>query len=236
MNLAEIALLWAANNVGVWGAVALCAAIERTFAIPKLQPSASQMDASRWWACLGDMIANQLLLLPLLLLPLSQIDLPAATFSADALPPLLLQVLFAMFVNDTLYYWTHRLFHLPGLYALFHKRHHAFTAPSGIAAVYMTPVEFAVNQVLPATAAICAARLPFAMAVIYYGISGFGGTMDHSGYWFAAHHDDHHRLFNVNYGTTGSLWDRLCGTAASQRAAPKDAQNAPTLATDHRDE
>ena len=42
---------------------------------------------------------------------------------------------------DTWFYWAHRLFHTKWLYKRFHKQHHRFTTPVGIAASYAHPVE-----------------------------------------------------------------------------------------------
>ena len=68
---------------------------------------------------------------------------------------------------------------------------------------------------MPATMGICITGVPFPVAAIYYMLSGFGGTMSHSGYWMAEFHDEHHRSFNCNFGVNGSFWDRLMGTEAA---------------------
>jgi len=84
---------------------------------------------------------------------------------------------------------------------------------------------------MPATIGMCLTGTPLIVGLIYYGLSGFGGTMSHSGYWMAEHHDEHHRLFNCNFGVGGSFWDRLMHTEApvlKDRKPPK-APVAPVL-------
>ena len=50
------------------------------------------------------------------------------------------QLILMLAINDTLFYWAHRLLHTPVLYRAIHKRHHRFTATVGIASEFAHPV------------------------------------------------------------------------------------------------
>jgi len=54
-----------------------------------------------------------------------------------------------MIVEDTSFYWLHRLFHTPRFYKLIHKKHHEFINTVGIASEYAHPLEFAFGNLLP---------------------------------------------------------------------------------------
>ena len=60
------------------------------------------------------------------------------------LPPLgvlACHVAFAVAVDDTLFYWLHRLLHHPRIYRHVHKQHHEFHHPVGLATEYAHPIE-----------------------------------------------------------------------------------------------
>jgi sterol desaturase/sphingolipid hydroxylase (fatty acid hydroxylase superfamily) len=62
---------------------------------------------------------------------------------------MLWQLLIFMMVEDTLFYWGHRLLHRPEIYAHIHKVHHAFTFSVSIAAVATHPIEYTISNVVP---------------------------------------------------------------------------------------
>lgn len=62
----------------------------------------------------------------------------------------------AHLVNDWSFYWTHRALHVPVLYALFHKQHHAFRGSVGPAAEYAHPVEILLSNHLPTVGTLLA--------------------------------------------------------------------------------
>jgi len=47
-----------------------------------------------------------------------------------------------MIVEDTTFYWGHRILHYPTLYSLFHKKHHLFKTTICYAAFYAHPIEY----------------------------------------------------------------------------------------------
>eukprot|EP00656_Telonema_subtile_P006959 TRINITY_DN13241_c0_g1_i2.p1 TRINITY_DN13241_c0_g1~~TRINITY_DN13241_c0_g1_i2.p1 ORF type:complete len:240 (-),score=47.66 TRINITY_DN13241_c0_g1_i2:199-918(-) len=117
-------------------------------------------------------------------------------------------------IVDVWFYWTHRLLHYGILYKLIHKKHHRFTAPCSLAAVYAHPVEFGIGNYTGVALgpALCGVH-PWVGAA-WWAIATFGTCLTHSGYGFTNavyHHDMHHEFFNCNFGVTYAL-DYLCGT------------------------
>ena len=48
-----------------------------------------------------------------------------------------LQIFVCIMVDDTLFYWSHRLLHHPKIYGMIHKKHHTFKHTIGIAVEYV---------------------------------------------------------------------------------------------------
>lgn len=129
---------------------------------------------------------------------------------------------------DTWFYWAHRLFHTKWLYKRFHKQHHRFTTPVGIAAVYAHPVEDIVVNIGSTFVGPLVFPSHFIVWLLYMGMR-FHETIDsHSGYDFpwspwralgklhggARRHDWHHSHQVGNFGGFW-FWDWLCGTEGS---------------------
>uniref|UniRef100_A0A7S3IH95 Fatty acid hydroxylase domain-containing protein n=1 Tax=Strombidium inclinatum TaxID=197538 RepID=A0A7S3IH95_9SPIT len=141
------------------------------------------------------------------------------------------QVLFCIFVEDTLFHHAHKLFHvkhkyLP-LYQWVHKRHHEFKMPVSISAQYAHPVEHIFANILPTLAGplILGKHLHFWM-IISWGVVRMMDTHEgHSGYDFPwsifrlipfgtgpAYHDFHHSANVGNYSSFTSVWDTFWDT------------------------
>jgi len=137
-------------------------------------------------------------------------------------------------VEDTAFYWTHRLLHQKRLYAAIHKRHHSFVAMHPLAGEHAHIVETLLSNLMP-----------YYLGPILFGLHGstfalwtymrIAEAVDgHSGYAlpFAPlysplsallsrpHHDFHHSHGGGpdGVGTTGvygsltPFWDWACGT------------------------
>ncbi|KAJ9051778.1 Fatty acid hydroxylase domain-containing protein 2 [Entomophthora muscae] len=67
--------------------------------------------------------------------PASPRNAPSPSGMYPSLPStlvLLRDILFSMVLREMIFYYLHRLFHHPFLYATFHKKHHEFTAPIAV--------------------------------------------------------------------------------------------------------
>jgi sterol desaturase/sphingolipid hydroxylase (fatty acid hydroxylase superfamily) len=132
-----------------------------------------------------------------------------------------------LLVNEILFFYAHWALHKGSLYKRIHKKHHEFTAPFALAAVYSHPVEFLIADLVPFTAGFLIFR-PHIFFVYMWIVGACLGTQTHhSGYrlpWIAGFdenpdfHDFHHMRFNCCYGNIGWL-DALHGTAAPYNEA-----------------
>lgn len=66
-----------------------------------------------------------------------------------SIPIIFRDLLFAVFINDTLFYWAHRGLHHPAIYKYIHKRHHMFKSNIGIASEFAHPIEDLFANVIP---------------------------------------------------------------------------------------
>eukprot|EP01083_Nonionella_stella_P272631 924647_1 len=152
------------------------------------------------------------------------------------MPPSLLSCVFdvgrAMIIEDAVFYWTHRAFHINKLYFI-HKMHHEVTVPISFSSTYSAPVDFILNM----CATLCGlygCNTIFAF-VVWIALRIYTTTEIHSGYKFpwmpdqfiknskymsfvdgvyagSEHHDAHHQYNNINYSSSLCFWDWLCGT------------------------
>jgi methylsterol monooxygenase len=131
-------------------------------------------------------------------------------------------------VNDTGFYWGHRVLHWGPLYTHIHKKHHEYKAPTSEASEWAHPIEDLFVNIAPTVLGglvmgshlytfafwltlrmwkTCDAHsgylLPFPLS-IFHGLPGLLG---------ADMHDFHHETTTGGcYGTFTTFWDRICGT------------------------
>lgn len=97
-----------------------------------------------------------------------------------------------------------------------HKRHHEWTAPIAITAVYCHPVEHVLSNLVPPLLGVLLLGSHPATAWLWFSVALLSSLNAHSGFhlpFFPSPeaHDYHHLRFNNNYGVLGVL-DRLHGT------------------------
>lgn len=131
-----------------------------------------------------------------------------------------------LFLDDTWFYWIHRLLHHPKIFKYVHKVHH-----KSIDVNPFTSLSFHWVETLLLTSWIVPVSMFFPMYVPAFGLLQIWGLLDniksHIGYEFfpswwnksigklitsSTHHNMHHSKFNGNYGVHFRIWDRLLGT------------------------
>ena len=118
-----------------------------------------------------------------------------------------------MVVSDQLWYWAHRMLHLPLFWSWAHRDHHV--APqAALSATFVHPLEyslFCLAMQLP----FALVGFPMAVHAVPLGWGMFTGSGAHSGYSgvFANgdEHNAHHLVTDVNFGLL-MIADRMWGT------------------------
>ncbi|MCG5059572.1 MAG: sterol desaturase family protein [Limnoraphis sp. WC205] len=139
---------------------------------------------------------------------------------------LVISFLGVIFLQDTCFYFFHRVFHHPKLFRWLHRGHHRSNYPTPwtsfaldffealiqglflIAVVFIIPVHFIVLGLLLTTMTIWA-------VVNHLGFELFPAFPNHwLGKWLisATYHSIHHRNYQIHYGLYFTFWDRLLGT------------------------
>ena len=143
-------------------------------------------------------------------------------------------------VQDTHYYWTHRLLHHRRFFAWAHAAHHRARDPSPFASFAFDPAEAALTAwLLPVLAFVI--PLNIWMLAVLLTVMTASAVMNHCGWelwpdrWVrsgpgsqfitATHHSRHHTHMKTNYGLFFRAWDRVCGTDAMP---PEKAQIGST--------
>ena len=132
-----------------------------------------------------------------------------------SLPMVLWQVAVVLLVEEALFYYAHRLLHLPWFYARFHRVHHEWVAPVAVSATCCHLVEHVCANVLPMLLGVLAARAHWWLLVGWTLVGVSNTVCVHSGFswaWLkAANHDRHHSTNKCAFGAIGLL-DWVHGT------------------------
>jgi Delta7-sterol 5-desaturase len=130
-------------------------------------------------------------------------------------------------LQDTYFYFLHRLFHHPLLFRWWHQGHHkshqptpwtsfAFDPPEAIAqAAFLIGLTFLMPLHFITVIAVLSTMTVWAI-VNHLGVDRLPQNFPHHwfGRWFtgAAHHAIHHRQYALHYGLYFTFWDRCFGT------------------------
>eukprot|EP01112_Ceratiomyxa_fruticulosa_P016231 TRINITY_DN486_c0_g2_i4.p1 TRINITY_DN486_c0_g2~~TRINITY_DN486_c0_g2_i4.p1 ORF type:complete len:291 (-),score=38.18 TRINITY_DN486_c0_g2_i4:144-938(-) len=199
----------------------------------KLQDSSKVTSAIRW-TTFKDLLKGHILQL----LPVTIIGYPLLKwigFTASSTLPTfkIFAIQFIVFnvIEDTGFYWVHRLMHKPSWYKAYHYKHHEYTAPFSLTGEVAHPVEFLFNFLIPMMLG------PLLMAYIqgvhvltfwcWLGFRALRSTDAHSGFNFPFHplrligsiyggaeyHGFHHMYKGMSSNFGGyKFWEYLMGT------------------------
>jgi sterol desaturase/sphingolipid hydroxylase (fatty acid hydroxylase superfamily) len=150
--------------------------------------------------------------------------------------------LLLLVLQDTYFYWVHRLMHHPRLFKRLHRVHHQSFNPTPWASLSFHPLEAIVEiAILPIAALI----IPFHPLVLFLFAtwSLLWNVLGHLGYeifpagfvhhpvfrWFntSTHHNMHHERSGCNYGLYFNFWDTVMNTNHSTYHATFDRITAP---------
>ncbi|PRD21362.1 UNVERIFIED_CONTAM: Fatty acid hydroxylase domain-containing protein 2 [Trichonephila clavipes] len=124
---------------------------------------------------------------------------------------LLFEIIIHTIMNETLFYYTHRIMHHPSIYKYVHKCHHEWTAPIAITAIYCHPLEHIFGNVFSLLPSFLILGSHMSVCWLWFGISLMFTINNHSGYHFPfmsstpKFHDYHHSKFDQNFGLLGFL-------------------------------
>lgn len=133
-------------------------------------------------------------------------------------PPLwifALQLVAFILIQDTIFYWSHRLLHTRWLFRRVHYRHHRFRVVRGESAEFAHPLEALFNFVALFAGPV-ALGSPFPVFAVWMVVRIAETVEAHSGYVFtevSRRHAFHHLHAQRGcYGSFVSLWDFAMGT------------------------
>jgi len=140
---------------------------------------------------------------------------------------LVISFLAVLFLQDTCFYFTHRLFHHPSLFKWFHQGHHRSKKPTPWTSFAFDPAE-AFVQALFLVGVVFIIPLHFFTLLALLMTMTLWAILTHLGFplfpaslpysWFgkwlisSTHHSLHHRKYTANYGLYFTIWDLLLQT------------------------
>lgn len=138
-----------------------------------------------------------------------------------------------IFLQDTYFYFTHRLAHHPKCYRWLHKGHHHSNNPTPWTAFAFDPGE-AMLQAIYLMGAVCLIPMHISVLCAVVLVMSLGALIHHFslrlfqasafGNWLGSwmvgptHHWYHHRKYNVHYSLYFTFWDHLLGTQVKNYA------------------
>jgi sterol desaturase/sphingolipid hydroxylase (fatty acid hydroxylase superfamily) len=192
----------------------------------KLQPQTKQPTLVETIDCLKVVLKNQIIsaFIHIFLLSAGAITGGKPTYRFDVKLPspdqIVRDVFACVVLREILFYYSHRVLHLPSIYPKIHKVHHRFTAPVALAAQYAHPIEHLLANTLPISFPPTILQCHVVTFWLFLAYQLLETSTVHSGYDFlsgiAKKHDAHHEKFFINFGSIGLL-DWVHGTDGRAR-------------------
>lgn len=109
----------------------------------------------------------------------------------------ILEFVGCLLINEVLFYYAHRGLHYGKWYKMIHKKHHEWTSPVAITAIYCHPLEHAFANLLPGFAGVLLFGCHILTAWIWFVMGTLVVLNNHSGYHLPfllspEMHDFHH--------------------------------------------
>ncbi|KAL0278419.1 UNVERIFIED_CONTAM: hypothetical protein PYX00_000246 [Menopon gallinae] len=180
----------------------------------KIQPGTNDpLQPGRLKQVVGNVIFNQIVV------GIPSIYIGGALVRWRTSPPLrqipdfhwvLLQFVFFSLVEEVCYFYIHRMLHSKYLYKTIHKRHHEWSSPVAITAIYCHPVEHFVANLLPVFLGPCLINAHLSTYLTWFALAVVFTLSEHSGYHLpfmtsSEYHDFHHFSFTNNFGFLGIM-------------------------------
>lgn len=187
----------------------------------KIQPAPKQPTRREIARCFLVVVQNQIIssILHLTLLSAASYAGLKSTYRIETSLPgpveIFRDVFLSLLMREALFYYSHRILHIPTFYIPIHKKHHRFTAPIALAAQFAHPIEHIFANTLPISLPPQLLGSHIVTFWVFLAYELVNTATVHNGYDFFCHkaraHDLHHEKFNLNYGSLGLL-DWVHGT------------------------
>jgi len=133
----------------------------------------------------------------------------------------------SILIQESYYYWIHRLMHYPPIFRIVHKVHHDSNITSPFTAFSFHPLEGILQAIILPLTLIVLPMHPYVI-LLQLTLMTFSSVINHLnieiypdnfhkhaiGKWIigATHHSLHHRQFKYNFGLYFTFWDKLTKT------------------------
>ncbi|KAK6643560.1 hypothetical protein RUM43_005070 [Polyplax serrata] len=185
----------------------------------KVQPGTNEpITYKNLFKILGLVLFNQIVVTVPLSMYLGKAMIWRGTPGLRELPPfyeMILHVVLCVLIEEVAFYYSHRLLHHRRIYKYIHKRHHEWTAPISIVALYSNPIEHIFSNVLPVFLGIFILKSHLATAWLWFSLAIAFTLSEHSGYHLpffpsSEAHDFHHKTSVVQASHSDfSLYKKL---------------------------